>query len=163
MNEHVALRVPARPDDYDVDFSAWALRQAALIRDRRFDLLDADNICEEIESLSRRERHSVEKRLRTLIEHLLKLRFFTLSEEPKRGWRVTIIKTRLNLASTFNDNPSLFAQRDVLFANEWAAAGRIAKVGLSDDPVAMMQIDMFPLPTLFDVDQALDLEFFPDA
>ncbi len=161
MNEQIVLSAPVRDDDYDVDFSAWALRQAALIRAGHFDQIDVENISEEIESLSRRERHSAQKRLRTLIEHLLKLKFFTLSDEPKRGWRVTVIKTRLNLDTTFGENPSLFAQRDLLFGHEWSAASRVAKAGLADDPLAIAQIDMFPLPTLFDVNEALDPDFFP--
>ena len=111
--------------------------------------------------MAREDLHSAEKRLRTLIEHLLKLRFFTLSNDPKSGWRVTIIGTRLNLKSTFRDSPSLFAQREILFDQEWPEGARIAKAGLLDDASAIASIDVFPLPTLWTVDKVLDSDFFP--
>ena len=54
-------KVIARPpagDLYEEDFPLWAERQAALLRARRFDELDLDNLIEEVEDLSRRERDS---------------------------------------------------------------------------------------------------------
>ena len=38
---------------YESDFYAWAMEQAALLRERRLDAADIDNIAEEIESMGR--------------------------------------------------------------------------------------------------------------
>lgn len=161
MNEHVVLWMPSTDELYEADFSAWSLRQAELIRDRRFDLIDADNIAEEIESLARKELRSIEKRLRTLVEHLLKLKFFSLSDEPQRGWRVTLTKSRDNLESDFRDNPSLFAQREAIYLDAWRSGARIAAVAIDDDPKGVAAIREVSRTPVFSIDAALDPNFFP--
>ena len=40
---------------YEEDFPLWAERQGALLRARRFEELDLDNLIEEVEALARRE------------------------------------------------------------------------------------------------------------
>jgi hypothetical protein len=60
MNEHVALKRPVADDLYGADFYAWLQSQADLLRRRRFDRLDLENIIEEIDSLGREQIHSVE-------------------------------------------------------------------------------------------------------
>jgi hypothetical protein len=93
-------KVIARPpagDLYEEDFPLWAERQAALLRAQRFDELDLENLIEEVEDLSRRERDTVESYVETVLEHLLKLELSTASR-PRRGWLVTVDKQRVKLA-----------------------------------------------------------------
>ena len=93
-------KVIARPpagDLYEHDFPLWAERQAALLRAGRFDELDLDNLIEEVEDLSRRERETVESNAETIVEHLLKLEL-SKAKPPRRGWLVTIDKQRAKLA-----------------------------------------------------------------
>lgn len=61
--------------DYDSDFSAWAVEQAALLRAGRLDAVDAENIAEEIESLSRSDKREILNRMIVLLKHLLKWRY----------------------------------------------------------------------------------------
>ena len=161
MNEHVALRVPTSDCGYDADFHAWSLRQADLLRHRQIDRADIENIAEEIENLARKELHSVEKRVRTLVEHLLKLQFFSLSAEPQRSWRVTIAKSRANLRSSFRDSPSLFAQREAIYLGEWQSGVRIAALAIADDLQAVAAIGRLRDTPSFTIDQILDPDFFP--
>jgi hypothetical protein len=93
-------RVIARPptsDLYENDFALWAERQAALLRAKQFDELDLENLIEEVEDLSRRERDTVESYLETILEHLLKLEFSN-ARRPRRGWLVTVDRQRPKLA-----------------------------------------------------------------
>jgi len=60
---------------YESDFYAWAMEQAALLRARRFDTADIDNIAEEIESMGRGEKRELVNRLAVLLLHLLKWQF----------------------------------------------------------------------------------------
>src|SRR5690606_20783281 len=93
-------KVIARPptgDLYEEDFPLWAERQAALLRARRFEELDLENLIEEVEDLSRRERETVESHVETIVEHLLKLEL-SKAKPPRRGWLVTIDKQRAKLA-----------------------------------------------------------------
>ena len=45
-----------------------------LLRAARFDELDLENLIEEVEDLSRRERETVESYVETIMEHLLQAR-----------------------------------------------------------------------------------------
>ena len=69
----VLKEIPSSLNTYDADLSAWAERQTALLRERRSDRLDWDNIAEEIESLGKSEVNELESRLAVLLEHLIKL------------------------------------------------------------------------------------------
>jgi hypothetical protein len=88
---------PAAGELYNDDFPLWAERQAALLRARRFDELDLENLIEEVEDLSRRERDTVESFVETILEHLLKLELSNAGR-PRRGWLVTLDKQRAKLS-----------------------------------------------------------------
>ena len=93
-------KVIARPpagDLYEDDFPLWAERQAALLRAKRFDELDLENLIEEVEDLSRRERETVESHVETILEHLLKLELSNATR-LRPGWLVTRDGQRARLA-----------------------------------------------------------------
>jgi hypothetical protein len=48
---------------YDRDVIAWATRQAALLRARRFDELDIEHIAEEIEDVGKSEQRELASRM----------------------------------------------------------------------------------------------------
>jgi hypothetical protein len=83
-------------DLYEQDFYAWSRRQAELLRLQRFADLDLAHLVEEVEDLGESIYRSVRSRVRTIIEHLLKLEH-SLASEPKRGWRETIRTQRADL------------------------------------------------------------------
>jgi hypothetical protein len=83
-------------DIYGQDFYAWSRRQAELLRARRFSDLDLANLAEEVDDLGETVYRSVRSRVRTIVEHLLKLEHST-ADEPKRGWRETIRTQRADL------------------------------------------------------------------
>jgi hypothetical protein len=86
---------PAR-DLYEQDFYAWSRRQAELLRLKRFTDLDLAHLIEEVEDLGETVYRSVRSRVRTIIEHLLKLEH-SPAREPKRAWRETIRTQRADL------------------------------------------------------------------
>ena len=93
-------KVIARPPAsglYEEDSALWAARQAALLRDGRFDELDLDNLIEEVEDLSRRKRDTVASQVETILEDLLKLDLSSAAP-PKDGWLVTGDRRRARLA-----------------------------------------------------------------
>jgi hypothetical protein len=59
-------RTLVRPSLYDQDFLAWTEQQAALLRARRLDQLDLDNLAEELDTMGRSERGELENRLEVL-------------------------------------------------------------------------------------------------
>ncbi len=76
---------PAAKDLYEEDFYVWAERQAALLRARRFEDLDLDNLIEEVADLGGALKRSVRSRIRTIMEHLLKLQH-SPAQNPRGGW-----------------------------------------------------------------------------
>lgn len=103
MDEHV--RGVQSGNNYERDLYGWANEQAALLRARRFDEVDLENVAEEIESLGRSEKRELVSRLAVLLAHLLKWQF-----EPTwrgRSWRLTIKEQRRKIAEHLDDNPSL--------------------------------------------------------
>src|SRR5258708_37696040 len=90
---------------YEQDFHAWAMQQAELLRDRKFDCADIDNIAEEIESMGRSEKRELVNRLDVLLMHLLKWQFQTALRG--NSWRLTIKAQRYDLHRHLRDNPSL--------------------------------------------------------
>jgi hypothetical protein len=87
-------------DLYEQDFYAWSRRQAELLRSGRFSDLDLGHLTEEVEDLGENVYRSVRSRVRTIVEHPLKLEYSPASEstsEPKRGWREAIRTQRADL------------------------------------------------------------------
>jgi len=81
---------------YEADFYVWAREQAALLRAGRYEELDLQNLIEEVDDLGGSLYRSVRSRVRTIIEHLLKLEH-SPARGPKELWRDTIAVQRADL------------------------------------------------------------------
>lgn len=92
---------------YEKDVYAWALKNAELLRQRRFDEIDIDHIAEEIESVGKSERQALESHLIVLLSHLSKWQY--QPERRGRSWELTIREQRLRVERVFGKNPGLKA------------------------------------------------------
>jgi Domain of unknown function DUF29 len=93
----MAARIKQRVQElYDQDFYAWSRRQADLLRARRFRELDLDHLIEEVDDLGGALKRSVRSRIRTIIEHLLKLEH-SPAQDLRGGWYDTAIAQRSDL------------------------------------------------------------------
>lgn len=93
----MATQVRSKPNVlYDEDFYAWSREQAGLLRDGRFADLDLEHLIEEVADLGGALKRSVRSRIRTIIEHLLKLEHSPV-QDPRGGWYDTIIAQRSDL------------------------------------------------------------------
>lgn len=99
---------------YNTDVVAWANEQAALIRAKRFDLLDLENIAEEIEDVGKSEKRELASRMAVLLAHLLKWQY----QSGFRGasWQSTIHNQRSQIARAIKETPSL---KPLLSNEEW--------------------------------------------
>ena len=89
----------------DEDFALWSAEQAALIRARKFDRVDLENVAEEIESLGRSDKYQIDHRMEVLLAHLLKWNF----QPTKRSnsWKATLVEQRTRIARLIDESPSL--------------------------------------------------------
>jgi hypothetical protein len=86
----------AAADLYESDFHAWAKAQAGLLRAGRFGELDLGHLIEEVDDLGESLYRSARSRIRTIMEHLLKLEH-SPARDPLAGWVETVMTQRSDL------------------------------------------------------------------
>lgn len=90
---------------YETDINEWVEQQVKLIQQKQYDQVDWDNIIEEIEDLSKRERDKFLSAIRLIIHHLLKWEY--QPEKRSNSWLIKIRRERNNLTFYLEDTPSL--------------------------------------------------------
>jgi hypothetical protein len=145
----------ASPDElYKTDFYVWTQEQARLLRKRRFDALDLDNLVDEVQSVGSSEKREIRDRLRTLLVQLLKWKF-QLGLRCS-GWRTTIWEQRYNITEIIQGSPSLrsYVPQTMHLAYIGATLAASQDTGLA--------IGIFPPECPFEANEVLDLAFFPE-
>jgi len=139
---------------YDDDVYTWAMRNAELLRQGRFDQIDVEHIAEEIESVGKSERRELENRLIVLLTHLLKWR----SQPGRRGrsWRATIKEQRRRVAGVLRTNPGLRPLLDEILDEAYQSARLVASRETDLDEAT------FPEVCPYAFEDVLADEFWPD-
>lgn len=143
----------ANPAHYEQDFVLWVDTQLALLRAKKFDQLDLDNLIEEFDSLGRSEHRELKSRLEVLLMHLLKCQF--QAGRKSRGWLSTIIEQRSAIDTHLEQSPSL-RQHLGAYANKAYATA----VALAASQTSLKKSD-FPSVNPYSPQQLLDPDFFP--
>jgi hypothetical protein len=126
----MATRLKARASDlYEQDIYAWSKAQTDLLRAGRFAELDLEHLIEEIEDVGGSLYREVRARVRTVIEHLLKLEH-SPAAEPRTGWERTIRTARADLAEDLT--PSLQPRVERNLARFYDTARTEAAVALRE-------------------------------
>jgi hypothetical protein len=138
---------------YEQDFYAWTLQQAELLRTRRLDCADLDNIAEEIESMGRSEKRELISRLTVLLLHLLKWQY--QSALRSRSWQLTIRGQRRSLVRHLRDNPSLKSQLDQAMSDAYGDST------IEAERETGLAAETFAETSPFTFDQTIDDDFWP--
>ena len=150
------LKIPSplvgRPG-YEEDLVGWMERQIELLRMRKFDQLDLENLLGELEGMVRSERRALRSRLEVVTLHLLKYQF--QPARRSRSWLATLGEQRRKVCLMLEDSPSLRpALGDYLEAGYPSVVKRAsAQTGLP--PSAC------PADCPYTVRQVLDEDFLP--
>ena len=138
---------------YEIDFYAWTQRQAALIREGRWEEVDRSNLVEEIESLGKQQRQELRNRLGVLLGHLLKWQFQPSAR--RRSWLSTLRLQRLEISDLLDDNPSLkpYLEEAIDRAYLRGLAIAIDETNLPDKS--------FPSTCEYTLEEMLDRQFYP--
>ncbi len=139
---------------YDQDLYGWALEQAALLREHKFDQIDLVHIIEEIEDVSKSEKRALQSFLETLLMHLLKWQYQPAFQG--RSWKFTIIEQRKRIQGHLQENPGLKSKLSELIdiAYGYAVTGAVRETGLS--------FSTFPEICPWTFEQFMDNAFWPD-
>ena len=138
---------------YETDFYEWLMCNAKLLRDRKIDEIDFENIAEEIESVGRSERWEVINRLAILIMHLLKWQYQAI----RRGnsWQATISEQRSSIEFALQDSPSLRPKLPEFLERAYRTAiyKAIEETGMNES--------IFPKICPYTLEQIFDSNFYP--
>jgi len=141
---------------YEQDYYTWLMRTAELIRQGRFEELDADHLADEIEDMGKSTQRELASRLVVLLSSLLKWQ-----HQPDqrvrhgRSWQLTIKEQRRQLAILLRKNPGLQVLIDESVAEAYGIALLVAarESGLAET--------VFPAVCPFGFQDMMDEDFWP--
>ncbi len=139
---------------YETDFYTWTQEQANLLKAGRFSEMDVIHIIEEIESMGRSEKRSLESRLTVLFVHLLKWQY--QSERRGKSWTFTINEQRRKIRKLLAENSGLHFELSKLLveAYEDAVFKASYETGINSA--------VFPKENPWRFEQVMNADFFPD-
>ena len=141
-------------DLYERDGFAWAAREAALLRERRFGEIDLANIIAEIETVGRSERRSIVSSYRLMLMPLLKWEY--QAERRSKPWTDTISRERGTLELDEDRNPSLAKNPGPQIAEAYRIARRDAARETN------LSLPTFPAECPYTADQLRNSDFQPE-
>ena len=90
---------------YEIDESLWLEETIILLKEKRFQYLDLNNLIEELEALGKRDKNAVASLLEQIIRHLLLLQYWTEEYEMNGNhWQTEIIGFRNQLERLLTNN-----------------------------------------------------------
>lgn len=140
--------------EYEKDFYSWSMKNATLLREKKFSDIDVEHIAEELEAMGRSEKRELVSRLSVLIAHLLKWKFQAVRRS--RSWENTISTQRLDINDLLEDSPSL--RHD--FDEKIKKAYKKARMKAEDE--TGIDRERFPKTCPFSAEEIMDEEFFPE-
>ena len=142
---------------YEKDYYLWLEKTISLLENNRFSDLDLENLIEEISSMGKSEKRSLESYLTRLLEHLLKLAYWQSElEYNQRGWKNEIRNFRLGIQQIIEDSPSLKPYLAEIFSSCYQNA---RKLFLDLSGMAENLVSLAPICT---IEQALNEDWFPE-
>ncbi|MBC5796892.1 DUF29 domain-containing protein [Sphaerospermopsis sp. LEGE 00249] len=141
---------------YEQDFYLWIQTTVKLLSEGKLERLDIENLIEEIDSMGRREKKELKTRLIVLIEHLLKLQYWTEEKDYNaRFWRNTVVEQRRQIAYSLADSPSLKSILNDVFLECYQDA--------RNDTLRKYELpsELFPEDSPFSLLDVLNADFLP--
>ncbi|MCI4624954.1 MAG: DUF29 domain-containing protein [Candidatus Magnetoovum sp. WYHC-5] len=139
---------------YERDFYQWGLYNAELLKQGRLSEIDIENIAEELESMSRRDKRELASRLERLITHLLKWQY----QQNKRStsWIKTINTQRREINRLLKDSPSLKYGIEVIVNEEFKNSS------VSFQKETNISKNILPIECPYTFEQLSDYDFLPE-
>jgi hypothetical protein len=136
--------------EYQQDFCEWLIHNAQLLRHGRLGEIDAENLAEELEYMSKSQQRELLSRLKILFSHLLKWQYQPSFRSG--SWRATIVEQRQQIEEILETSPSLARQIETKLEKAYLSA-----VELASAETGIQESD-FPSTC----PQALDNTFYPE-
>ncbi|MGY6528640.1 MAG: DUF29 domain-containing protein [Cyanobacterium sp.] len=138
---------------YKIDDYLWIQETLKLLKEKKFDKLDLENLIEELDDLGSEKRHKVESLLQQIIRHLLLLEYWEEERERNyRHWRSEVTNFRGQISKRMTTNFYNYLSNSLNEIYEDAFLYVVDKSGLN----------IFPSQCPYTIDQLLDKRWFPD-
>jgi hypothetical protein len=141
---------------YNVDYNLWIVETVAKLKSKDLDGLDWENLIEEIEDLSRRDKHKLQSLLNHIFEHLLLIIYW--QEKLVRNqehWEREILNFRLQLLQILEDSPSLRNYARDYLADGYKIGRKLAAKH------SQLPLSTFPKQPIATLEQLLDEDWLP--
>jgi hypothetical protein len=141
---------------YEEDFYLWIRTTINQLQARQFERVDLENLLEELASMGRSEKRTIENLLIQLLVHLLKLTYWTGEKARNEGhWKGEIRNFRRQIIKEVKDSPSLKPYILEIFDECYLSARKNA----SDR--SQLTLYTFPAIPIGSLEQILDEDWFP--
>jgi hypothetical protein len=98
---------------YEVDDSLWLEETIALLKERKFDALDLENLIEELEDLGSEKKFRAASFLQQIIRHFLLLQFWAKEREYNRGhWKAEVVNFKNQLKRYLTTNLRKYLEKE---------------------------------------------------
>ena len=139
---------------YEEDFYGWAMANAALLKQGKYQEADMDNIVEELEEMGGSNENQLINRLSQLIFHLLKWQF--QPDFRGRSWLGTIEEQRKRTRILIKKNPSLKRKLTEALIDGYDLSLSLIR---KETP---LDLKLFPVECPYTFEQIIDDTFFPE-
>jgi hypothetical protein len=148
---------------YDQDFVTWTEQQAEALRSaangKTNQPLDWENLAEEIESLGKSDRRELHRQIYRIIRHLAKLQF-SAANDPRGGWRASIVDGRMQVELVLADSPSLRRELERIVSTQTPKATKRAIFDLGEFDEVDRETEQAMQSVRYTADQVLE-DWFP--
>jgi hypothetical protein len=140
---------------YEVDEHLWLEQTIKLLKAKQLEDLDLENLIEELENLSRRDKAKVASLLEQVIRHLLLLQYWTEQAQDNAGhWQAEIRGFRNQLKRNLTTNLYQYLENELASIYEDALGYVIAKTE--------GKLDNLPQYCTYTLEQLLDINYLPE-
>ncbi|MBR8829103.1 MAG: DUF29 domain-containing protein [Gomphosphaeria aponina SAG 52.96 = DSM 107014] len=137
---------------YELDDYLWIQETVKLLKEKKFQELDLENLIEELEDLGSEKRHQVESLLEQIIRHLLLLEYWEAEYERNYNhWEAEIVGFRSQINKRITTNFYNYLHDNFGEIYQDARLYVMKKSG----------IDTFPDSCPYTLEQLLDQQWFP--
>jgi Domain of unknown function DUF29 len=140
---------------YAKDFNLWIENTIGLLKAKDFAALDIENLIDELESMSKRDKREILSRLDVILMHLLKWQY----QPSKRSasWESSIQNNRKEIWRVIEDSPSLGDYPSCVLEKAYQSARKDAA------RETRLPLETFPIHCPFTSEEALDEAFWPES
>lgn len=144
------MKTLTKISNYNLDLDVWVNQQIEHLKNGRYDELDLENLIEEIESVGKSQRRSIESYFIVLVLHLLKWKY--QPEARSSSWVGSIDYSRIKISLILKDSPSLKNYLETAFKDAYDNARKLAlkETGLPKNSI--------PLSCPFSLSYAMEKE-----